>query len=454
MIRFYPLRTKIRFKSRQQQQRSMMNFVKNALGLEKNDEISDLKKRKLFYPWDKSPYPAIRERAAKIKAFAKCPITHKDIRFTCPLSGIPTHHSYEAWKNDKEYHSTKKYEILKKVNLYEHDLRSGRQFPEFNFPKEQIQEALINMTNWDLFFYTRGFFSMDTEFQLAVSTKLLTYPITIGSILSHLSPYSLVPSGPITLDGLKSLAALRYTLYSPKNCITDTRNVNNFIIRGNNANKNFNDRYTTDKELIEETKPIRIFIVGARAESYLPYNVWEQLQFLLPKQPIKIIFVGPECFFDQSKKFTTTLSEPLEYKINSRLSLHYYTDWFHVYHKSQDFFPYDPYYDCFFCFHPGYSSMENMNNWLPETIPNLLETKCPVFFTGYHRQDMMNDVNILKSRFSEEMDILMEPVKNVFGSTKWELNDLNPHEVYQFNMYIAGYRGKRYPAVLTGTEFT
>ena len=45
------------------------------------------------------------------------------------------------------------------------------------------------------------------------------------------------------------------------------------------------------------------------------------------------------------------------------------------------------------------------------------------------------------------MDILIDPVKNILGSTKWELNDINPHEVYLFNMYIAGFRGKRYHTI-------
>lgn len=450
MFKILLFSNKIIVKTRQPH-RSMMNFVKNALGLEPNDDSS---KKSLFFPWDKSPYPAIRERAAKIKTFAKCPITKKDINFTCPMSGIPTHHSYAAWKQDKNYHLNKRYEILKKVNLYEHDLRSGRSFPEFEFPNEQIQEALINMTNWDLFFYTRGFNSMNTEFQLAASTKVLTYPITIGSILSQLSPYSLTPSGPITLEGLKSLAALRYTLYS-QNCVNDTRNVN-FAVNNFNGSMN-DDFYDQSKKTkstgisIEDTKPIRIFIVGARAESYLPYKVWEQLQFLLPKHRIKIIFIGPECYFDRSKRLTTVLQKPLEENINDKLTLHYYTDWFHVFHQSQEFFPYDPYFDCIFCFHPGYSSQENMGNWLLETVPALLETKCPVFITGYHKQDILNDMNTLKTNFDNDMDILMEPVKNIFSSTKWELNDYNPHEVYRFNMYIAGYRGKRYPAVVKNT---
>lgn len=89
-----------------------------------------------LYTWDESPYEDIRERAAMIRAQALCPVTSKPVNFVCPYSGIPTHHSKEAWEQDKQYHESKVYEKLKKVNLYEHDLRSGRKFAEFAFPKK------------------------------------------------------------------------------------------------------------------------------------------------------------------------------------------------------------------------------------------------------------------------------------------------------------------------------
>ena len=170
----------------------------------------------MFHPWDQSPYKALRERAARIKLLAHCPVTGKNIHYTCSLSGIPTHHSKDTLSNDKYHPENKIYELLKKVNVYEHDFRSGRPFPDFEFSQEQSFDTMVNITNRDLFFfYTRRFYSMDTEFQLAGVTNMLSFPIIIASLLSQFSPYSLNPKGPITVGGLKSLATLRwYRLYS------------------------------------------------------------------------------------------------------------------------------------------------------------------------------------------------------------------------------------------------
>ncbi|EDO17065.1 hypothetical protein Kpol_530p35 [Vanderwaltozyma polyspora DSM 70294] len=404
------------------QKRSLMGFVRNALGLDPPPSPDDPTPENRFHPWDQSPCVDLRERAAKIRTLAKCPVTHKDINYTCPLSGIPTHHDKEAWLMDKDYHESKRYEILKKVNIYEHDLRSGRPFPEFDFPQDQDYDRLINLTNWDLFFYTRSFYSMDTEFQLAAVTKMLSYPITIGSLLHQFSPYSLNPKGPVTLEGLKSLAALRYTLYPYQN-------------KSQNVKVNTRDR------------PMRIFILGARAEAQLPGHVWKQFQYLFPEQEFEIHFIGPECYLNKEKNQYITSSTPIVKKVDDTLKLVFHPDYFHVFHEAQDFFPYDPFLDVFFTFHPGYAYPETTEIWLGETMKALLDTKCAIFTTGFSKQDLLRDIDVVKNRYGNELDMLMDPVKNVFGSTKWELNDMNPQEVYQFNMYIAGFRGKRYHAI-------
>ncbi|CCD25265.1 Mss51p NDAI_0E04480 [Naumovozyma dairenensis CBS 421] len=400
--------------------RSLMGFVRNALGLDPKSSPDDPTPENRFHPWDQSPCQDLRERAAKIRTLAHCPVTNKEINYTCPISGIPTHHSKNAWEMDENYHSNKIYEILKKVNIYEHDLRSGRPFPEFVFPQDQDFDRMINMTNWDLFLYTRSFYSMDTEFQMAAVTKMLSYPITIGSILHQFSPYSLQPKGPITLEGLKSMAALRYTLYPfhNKSFMTLTKN-----------------------------RPMRIFLLGARAEAQLPGHIWKQLQYLFPEQKFELFFIGPEAYYDKEKKQYLKLDKPLIQTIDDTLKLTFITEYFHTLHESQDLFPYDPYMDVFFIFHPGFSAIETTEHWMNDTMKSLLETQCAIFNTGFSRNDMLNDMNILDEKYKNDLDILMKPVKNVFGSTKWELNDLNPQDVYQFNMYIAGFRGKRYPTV-------
>ena len=412
--------------ARLNQSRSIVGFVRNALGIDPPPNPDEPQVSNRFFPWDQSPSPDLRARAERIKKLALCPVTGKNIEYTCPISGIPTHHSREAWEKDENYHKNKVYEKLKKVNIYEHDLRSGRSFPEFDFPNVQGMDRAVNLQNWDLYFYTRGFYSMDTEFQLATVTKMLSYPLTIASVMHEYSPYSLYPRGPVTLEGLKSISAMRYTLYPEQH-----------------------------KSATPKDRPTRIFILGARAESQLPGHVWKQLQYLFPTQSFDIHFIGPECAVNEGKVPSEAISvsggssetQPLTKKIDDTLSLIYHPQYFHTLHEAQDFFPYDPYNDIFFTFHPGYASPENEAHWMGDTMKDLLDTKCAIFTTGFNKADMLSDINIVKQKYGKELDMLMEPTKNLFGSTKWELNDLNPQEVYQFNMYIAGFRGKRYHAV-------
>ncbi|GMM38246.1 Mss51 protein [Saccharomycopsis crataegensis] len=395
--------------------RHITNFVRNVFGLDPPPSPDDPTPENRFHPWDSSPSPDLRTRAALIKANARCPVTKKEVNFTCPLSGIPTHHSKEAWESDTQYHESKKYETLKKVNIYEHDLRSGRPFPEFNFPADQEFDRAINFGNWDAFSYTRSFYSMDTEFQMAAVTKMLSYPITIGSVLHQYSPYSFKPKGPITLEGLKSLAALRYSLYPPDSLTSSLKD-----------------------------RPMRIFIIGARAESQLPPHIWKQLCYLFPETAIEIHFIGPECYFNPEKRTVEISQTPIVQRIDAELELIYHTDYFHVFHNYQDFFPYDPYLDAFFVFHPGFGATDSNNMTWKESVEGLLETKCPIFITGYHENDSMADYAWLEENFKDKMDVIFERSENVFGSTKWELNDMDPQEVYQFNQKIFGVRGKRY----------
>jgi len=171
-----------------------------------------LRQDNLFHPMDQSPSAAIRERAARIKSTAYCPHPeHKHaanpshIKFTCPDCGVPTYCSEAHWAEDYENHLLI-CDTLKESNEDEHDLRSGRFFPEFEYPGEQIEEQLINMTNWDTLLYTRNSHAVDDDRQQRQLTKLLTYPATIASFLHELSPYSLRHR--LTAEGLRSLSGI------------------------------------------------------------------------------------------------------------------------------------------------------------------------------------------------------------------------------------------------------
>jgi len=127
------------------------------------------------------------------------------VKFECPDCGIPVSCSEEHWVDDYESH-LEICDTLREINEDDHDLRSGRFFPEFEYPGDQIEEAMVNMTNWDTFLFSREFRAINDERSLRQATRLLTYPVTIGSVLHELSPYSIKKDGRLTVEGLKSLS--------------------------------------------------------------------------------------------------------------------------------------------------------------------------------------------------------------------------------------------------------
>lgn len=181
----------------------------------------------------------MRARGEAIQSLAPCPVCApkphaepKNVAFECPDCGWPTHCTEEHWKADEEH---QKYcSRLREVNEDEHDLRSGRRLREFELPGAlpypifrrveyraltllhfalagpQDSESAISFANWDVFWYTRNFSSMDTERSRRHASKLLTYPITIGSTIHQYSNLTL-SSQRLTPEGSRSLAGA-YTL--------------------------------------------------------------------------------------------------------------------------------------------------------------------------------------------------------------------------------------------------
>jgi splicing suppressor protein 51 len=189
-----------------------------------------LKPNNLFHPFSSSPSPEIRRRAAYIKQHAYCP--HPDhqqtrvpsnpeepearkstsgplapahVKFECPDCGIPVSCSEEHWADDYEAH-LEICDTLREINEDDHDLRSGRFFPEFEYPPPQIEEAMVNMTNWDTYMFSRDYKAINEERSMRQATRLLTYPVTVASVLHELSPYSIKKDGRLTVEGLKSLS--------------------------------------------------------------------------------------------------------------------------------------------------------------------------------------------------------------------------------------------------------
>lgn len=184
-----------------------------------------LRPNNLFHSFTHSPSPQIRRRAAFMRQNAYC--SHPDhqatripdgttatpqtagtappahVRYECPDCGIPVSCSEEHFASDYETH-LEVCATLREINEDDHDLVSGRFFPEFDYPGAQIDEAQVNMTNWDTLLYSREFQAVNDERAMRQVTRLLTYPITIGSVLHELSPYGL--RNGLTPEGLRSLS--------------------------------------------------------------------------------------------------------------------------------------------------------------------------------------------------------------------------------------------------------
>lgn len=195
---------------------------------QRDESRAMLQPNNLFHSFSNSPSPAIRQRAAVMKQNAYCPhpehqatrtataphdlesrktgaLPPAHVRYECPDCGIPVSCSEEHFADDYEAH-LEICDQLKEINEDDHDLVSGRFFPEFEYPGATMDEAQVNMTNWDTLLYTREFNAIDDERAMRQVTRLLTYPITVGSVLHELSPYSLSKGGRLTPEGLRSLS--------------------------------------------------------------------------------------------------------------------------------------------------------------------------------------------------------------------------------------------------------
>ncbi|EIW85423.1 hypothetical protein CONPUDRAFT_162622 [Coniophora puteana RWD-64-598 SS2] len=501
--------------------RNLFSFLRREQPHKKPQPI--LSEDDLFHPFSKSPFPALKGRGEAIQSLASCPVcptshTHsegehahvkvqpKSVAFECPDCGFPTHCSEEHWEADEEH--AKYCSRLREVNEDEHDLRSGREMHEFKLPGPQGYEEAVSFSNWDVFWYTRGFPSMDTERARRHASKLLTYPLTIGSVLHQNSSLTL-NNQRVTSEGSRSLAALRSTLHVPPGA--------------------------PDTEEAGVSKPqIRIFCLGARAESSLPPNAWEQLTMLFPSCHFHLFFIGPQVSLPKPPGSTTpgsssqsgstsgsstqesasassssepasstaeTTSEVTDTKTEeatkqayvpniyepptpapiarlkrTRSSLELYgvpsytvpftpqltitgmqANYADVHAQFEGTF--DPYCDVFFLFSPGFGfpspeskseldsqpllQIASPTEWGP-VIPALLQTRCPIFMTGFSPADLERDVRSIETapEVAGEFDWLVTPGQNPFGSEKWEAADFDPRVMIRTNWGVWGIRGK------------
>ena len=343
-------------------------------------------------------------------------------------------------------------DTLRQINEDDHDLRSGRVFHETIFPDSQLDEASINMSNWDTFMYTREFSAVDSDQSMRQITRLLTYPLTVGSVLHELSPYVLKNKGRLTVEGLKSFAGMTRVPLFPEFLLGNTDC--NIALRYN-LHPPKSGQGESVQQLRPMAPPVRLFILGARAESSLPRSSWIQLAHLFPQSRLHLIFIGPESMANRDDEFPLpdrTASNPfgaiVEDRISHTMKISTIVDYYHTVHKTEHFAPHDPYFDCFVLFHPGLGHPASSHEW-KETLPLLLETKVPIISTGYTKLDLERDVNWVKETSKGEFDILLQPDENIFRSLRWDLNDMDPQDISCGNWGVWAFRGKRYALLFT-----
>ncbi|CEG68100.1 Protein mss51, mitochondrial [Rhizopus azygosporus] len=365
----------------------------------------------LFHILSKSPIAEMRDRAAIINKYGTCPVCDNQEApkqkptYDCPECGYPTHCCEDHYHQGKEAHK-EICSVLREINEDDHDLRSGRPMREFEFPSAQGFDETVNMANWDMFFYTRSFPSMDSDRSMRHVSKLLTYPISIAAVLHESSPYKY--GDQITAEGMRSIAALRTILY-PKN------------------------RLVNDAQAQVRTETINIYLLGARAEATLPSHIWLQLAYLFPSTPFHIHFIGPDALAPNQ--------EPHMKSVNERLFFTFDNAMYHDYHEKIEKF--DPYTDFFFLFSPGIGHHSAREGWKP-SIQKALETKCAMFITGYDEADMMNDVTAVEQDYQGEFDWVLKPTVNEYRSLKRDVNLMDLRQTIFANYGIWGIRGKRY----------
>jgi splicing suppressor protein 51 len=94
-------------------------------------------------------------------------------------------------------------------------------------------------------------------------------------------------------------------------------------------------------------------------------------------------------------------------------------------------------------FSPLFDHPELSRDWAP-VIPQLLKTKCSIFVTDSQQSLMQRSVDWVTERWGAEMDEILAPGENEFKSLKPEVDLFNLDSFHQKNMYIWGFRGKRY----------
>lgn len=356
---------------------------------------------------------------------------------TCNDCGFPTHCSEDHLAAD-EVHKKEVCQMLRQWNEDEHDLRSGRKFWEMNFPGLQPKEALLNFSSWPYIFVSRKFPKQLYTSPIAQRhvSRLLTYPYTIASMLSN--PWVYQQSDKIVTDlGWHILSRLSHAVdVANKAAMKDYHHS-----KGSKRKIKFTEEPTAPTLTSD---PFRVFILGARVESQLPVNVWEQLSNTFPGVPFRLHFIGPEA--SVPKLEMTTSVNPFQKRahivpatrihrkpITSRVtveeaettvssyvipvSVNLRLEFIKAkYEQVHDTFgPFNTSRDIFVLFNSGLA--HTRNEWKP-ALNEILKTRCLTIFTSFNKNEQEEDVKAVKEDYDGDYDVVMRPTFNKFSSMR------------------------------------
>ena len=102
-----------------------------------------------------------------------------------------------------------------------------------------------------------------------------------------------------------------------------------------------------------------------------------------PRATFHLIFIGPESMANRDSEFPLPERTPqnpfgaiVEDRLSDKMKITTYVEYFHTLHEAQQFFPYDPYFDCFMLYHPGLGHPASAHEW-EATCLSCLRRKSP-----------------------------------------------------------------------------
>eukprot|EP00592_Proboscia_alata_P006493 CAMPEP_0194357064 /NCGR_PEP_ID=MMETSP0174-20130528/4603_1 /TAXON_ID=216777 /ORGANISM="Proboscia alata, Strain PI-D3" /LENGTH=227 /DNA_ID=CAMNT_0039126933 /DNA_START=544 /DNA_END=1227 /DNA_ORIENTATION=+ len=182
------------------------------------------------------------------------------------------------------------------------------------------------------------------------------------------------------------------------------------------ANANIHTDGKQVDDMVDQSKSIRICVVGARAEATLPSIYWNELLLAIPEEVINLIsidFVGPDV---------PRGLKPRQFTIggNKKKKTIKFTFYSKHLQKHTSMNGTEKLWDAFVLFNPGLGHPNLEAGWI-DTLQFILNYKrgVPVLFTAYNSIDAERDHNIIREAVSN-IDNLSKPRHNLLD--KFSLN--------------------------------